>query len=165
MVRDLERKDKSQRDTWGEREVLGDCSHPPTHTPGFLSFTPIFHFLSLLQLLTKAASAPVSLRPQLHVRNKESLGRDSGAGEQEEATRRHWDIEREQGCRQARTVAEARMSFKRAVGTLLLCGASWYPFGKAGGARSPHTPLGLGIGMAKILAHGHAPPCPVSPNM
>lgn len=127
MVRDLERKDEAQRVTRGENEVLGDCSCPHSR---FAQLYPIFHFLSLPQLLTTAVSGLVSLRPQPHVPGKESLGRDSRAGVQEEATRRHWDIEREQGCGQARTVAEARMSFKRAVGTSCFVEPAGTPLGR-----------------------------------
>lgn len=40
-----------------------------------------------------------------------------GLGSKRKRWWRHWDIEREQSCCQARTVAKARMSFKEAVGT------------------------------------------------
>lgn len=46
---------------------------------------------------------------------------------------RHWDIEREQGCSQARTVAEARMSFKRALGTSCFVEPAGTPFGELEG--------------------------------
>lgn len=59
------------------------------------------------------AGSPQGLVPMSLVRNL--LAETRGLGSKRKRWLRHWDIEREQGCRQARTVAEARMSFKRAV--------------------------------------------------
>lgn len=43
---------------------------------------------------------------------------------------RHWDIEKEQGRSQTRTVAEARMSFKRQMGISCFVEPAGTPFGR-----------------------------------
>ena len=107
----LGRKDEAQRTAWEGGKILGNYSYPDSR---FSQHYPIFHFLSLPHLLTQAvAGSPQGLVPMSLVWNL--LAETLGLGSKRKRWLRHWDIEREQSCRQARTVAEARMSFKRAV--------------------------------------------------
>lgn len=53
IVKDLERKDETQRAAWEGGKILGDCSDPHSRVS---QHYPIFHFLSSLQLLTKAVA-------------------------------------------------------------------------------------------------------------